>query len=331
MFNIKSYLIDKHGARWAAWKAEKNTELTMPCPSCNRDDEHFNFNVKIKRGGCFSCMYECDDIILVMKLEGITHRQAEQIVKYGYDGTNKIQAAINLLSMKEQVQVSESENKHQNSELPEDFELMVDSLRDQQVIIPTVFAARNYPISTIEKLKIGFSRSHARIIFPILCDGKRSWVARRIHDWQDKKFKNPPGSKHSQLLYNYDNIPQNVDVLMVVEGATDSARLDSYGYYVVGTFGKKISVKYQVNLIFRLNPKEVVSIFDGEAIKQNMKAFDKLSMRMNSSYALLPKKPNSDKYYDPDDCPKSMFDQCVENRARSSKIDNAINILTHLL
>jgi 5S rRNA maturation endonuclease (ribonuclease M5) len=327
--NIRDYLIRKHGGHRSRQLSSEN-EIALPsCPGCGKGGDHFNYNVLKNRGGCLKCGWGVAGkdaaVALIAKLEEISFENARFIVRYG--DKEKLDAVADLLTFEMPSVVESKETLHVNTELPQEFELMIDSLRARIHMIPVEFGKRFYPTSVIEHFHLGFCRSgnyNARIIFPVRCLDMKSFVARSILSWMTKKYKNPPGSKHSQLLYNYNRIEEE-DQIYVCEGPTDVLRLTQYGLQAVCTFGKKISTE-QVDLLYAKRPKEVVVIFDADAVSQNVKAFEKLSLRLNASYVLLPKKSKS-RYYDPDDVPLEILREKISERIGISKLDNTIHTL----
>jgi len=328
--NIENYLIEKRGGHWAKWKAERNVEISLDaCPNCGKGDEHFNFNVKKNRGGCFSCDFRCDDVQLIAALESISRDKAKTVL----DGQeyNELDSAISMLGEQTNTNEEITEAEHINCELPKEYELIFDVLRNPSVIVPTAFKQRNYDPRILARYKVGFCRSgdfNARIIFPIKTAHRFSFTSRAILSSQSKKYRHPKGTLTSKMLFGYDMVFRNCKILCIVEGPTDVLRISGYGIDAVCTFGKKISSE-QIRLISKREPKEVVCLFDGDAVEQNMKMFQRLSMRLNTSYILLPRKENGD-FYDPDDIPKEMFFDLFERRVGLDDLMNTVRILSEL-
>jgi len=326
--NLTDYLINKHGGRS---KSGDKDEVVMDCPNCGKADNHFSFNVRKGVGNCYRCSYHPRSAtVLIQKLDGVDKETAELIAIYGNDSGSKAEAVIELLGRK--TETRDEFVPHKNASLPKEFQLMVDALREPRVLIPTDFMKRGYSVEALKKFRVGFCSEgdyKSRVIFPVECEDNTSFVARRIHDYMDKKYKNPMDSKHEQLLYNYNRLPDGGQIF-ICEGVTDVLRMESHGFHATATFGKKIST-YQIQLIQKLNPKEVIVCFDGDAIDSNRRAFDRLSYRVNTSFILLPKKPNQDKYYDPDDVPKMTLYACIHERIGMSKLQNSIRILSEIV
>lgn len=327
--DLRRYLIEnKNGMA----NKKRPVEISIHCPNCGKGEGHFSFNLLKRKGGCLKCGYAVhDSVSLISRLENVPETKAKIFLMTGSYDSNRSDIIIRLLDQRELPYEESEPEYHMNSNVPSFFIQMVKEDRNPPVLMPTVFKSRNYSLATIKKLEIGYCTEGdyaARIIFPIKCFGMTSFYARRIFDWMDKKYKNPPGSKHSYLLYNYDNIPRNADLVFVVEGATDVCRLTDYGYYSVSASGKKISSE-QIDLLVNLYPREVVFLFDSDAVKENIHSFEKASNRLNCSFVTLPKKGEGEKahYYDPDDCPRDLFDRAVKDRVGMIRAERAIKIL----
>lgn len=93
---------------------------------------------------------------------------------------------------------------------------------------------------------------------------------------KNPKTRNPPGDVLSSMLYNYNNIINSDKPLFIVEGFFDAARLISWGYNAVCTFGTNMS-DYQAYLISRTKASEVCVMYDNGADKYAKKAVSKLA------------------------------------------------------
>lgn len=333
MINMRQYLIKQHNGI----PIRNNPhEITMPCPECKKEKDHFRYNVRKQIGGCWKCSYAVrGDIKFIQKLTGYSKNKASLFYYGGTIEANKMDAARKILTglQSSETTIAYEKEYHKNAELPAEYVPIIDPNRKPAIIMPKVISHRKYSNKTIYKMKIGFCRSgkySARIIFPLYCNGMTSFYARRIYKWMGNKYKNPPESKHEQLLYNYDNIPMNADMVFVVEGATDVLRMVDRGYHAVGTSGKKISSE-QIDLLVIKKPKEVVVLFDGDASAETIKAFQKLSSRLNASYGVLPEKGDrcglKNNSYDPDDIPENLLEKVIENRYEFSKLKTSLKII----
>lgn len=330
MLDLRDYLIKNYNGKPFP---KKPYEISIDCPDCDKGEFHFGFNVIKKEGRCFRCSYTVKTAVaLISKLENISTIKARDYLSTGSLHSSRIDAlrkAIEKNNKKEDIEIDE---KHIDTDVPKEYIPIIDPGRSPKVMIPKIFKKRNYRLSTIHRMRIGYCAEGyyaSRLIFPIESEDKISFYARRMFDYMPQKYKNPPGSKHSLLLYNYNNIPNDVDQLFIVEGCTDVLRMIERNYYVVGTSGKKISSE-QIDLITKKRPKEVVVLYDGDAIKENHKAFLKLSYRLKSSYAFLPQKgyeKNKKIFYDPDDIPFEELKKIIKERTSMDKLSNISRIL----
>jgi len=148
---------------------------------------------------------------------------------------------------------------------------------------------RNRKISEnlIKKFKIRICYSGLyknRLIFPVSTDRNLSFCAysqydkktlkryKRLHkeypdkksfELRSKKILNPSKSVHSIMLYNYDNIPKYIKLLLIHEGIFDCMRTFEYGYHSVGIF-KSIISEHQARLIDNIHAKEICLMLDSD-------------------------------------------------------------------
>lgn len=78
------------------------------------------------------------------------------------------------------------------------------------------------------------------------------------------KTLNPPGEVLSSFLYNYNEVKDSPEPIFVTEGIFDAARLISWGYNAVCTFGTNMS-EYQAYLLSRTRSDEIVMLYDNGA------------------------------------------------------------------
>ncbi len=78
------------------------------------------------------------------------------------------------------------------------------------------------------------------------------------------KTLNPGGEVLSSFLYNYNEIKDSPEPLFVTEGIFDAARLTSWGYNAVCTFGTNMS-EYQAYLLSRTRAEEICMLYDNGA------------------------------------------------------------------
>lgn len=105
-----------------------------------------------------------------------------------------------------------------------------------------------------------------RVIIPnkIISKNWTDFYVARSYLGHDNRYKNPNTSRKSELLFNYHNIPDNPEYLILNEGALNSIVA---GDLSVASFGKSISHD-QIMMILDKNPKKIYVSYDTDAIKQ---------------------------------------------------------------
>ena len=152
---------------------------------------------------------------------------------------------------------------------------------------------RDIPWSIIKKFRIGICKSgfyKNRLIFPIETNNNKSFLAysqlpkkfislyktlsERFPDNKEfkknkKKVLYPLGSLTSMLLFNYNNIEKNADILFVVEGALDCIRILLHGHQAVAKLGGYVS-EYQAQSLSEKDPREICYMPDSDVEIKNV-------------------------------------------------------------
>lgn len=115
------------------------------------------------------------------------------------------------------------------------------------------------------------------VVVPVTVDHKLVGLYRRAI--KGKKFKNSYGLDKENILFGLDHIPDDVDTVVVVEGALDAIWLFQHGYHAVATLGGGLS-EAQAELLVRRFPY-VILAFDSD---EEGKSFER------DGYALLRKR-----------------------------------------
>lgn len=108
---------------------------------------------------------------------------------------------------------------------------------------------------------------------------------------EEPKYKNPYNSPKDKVIFNYHNIPDNPDQIIINEGVLTSivAGTDS-----VATYGKSVS-DYQIDMIVDKNPKRVYVSLDNDA--KDDRSPDPTGYKITDLVKkLLDKLPDSDIY-----------------------------------
>jgi len=192
---------------------------------------------------------------------------------------------------------------------------------------------RKIPNKLIRKFRIGICNDgfyKNRLIFPIKSSGNTSFLAysqlsksslkkyKELYKQTEKKFfynkskkvLYPIGSVITFLLFNYDNIKNNEDLIIVVEGVMDAIRAITYGYSAVAKLHGFLS-EYQVSLLSNKNPKEICLMPDSDvSYKRIIDEINVLKEQYEGTISVI-KLPKGD----PDDIKsKKKFDRVIHNR-----------------
>jgi hypothetical protein len=110
-----------------------------------------------------------------------------------------------------------------------------------------------------------------------------NWSKEKIKKYEKEtgikkpRYRNDKGAKFSNLLFGYDEINENTNTLILVEGLIDKITLDNIlcldeqdEIKCCATFGKKIS-QFQILKMLSKNLKKIILIFDDDAIPEMKK------------------------------------------------------------
>lgn len=140
------------------------------------------------------------------------------------------------------------------------------------------------------------------VLFPVRDGGEiRGWVGR----YADKevpegvlRYSNSPDTEFGKLLYGYDEIREGTETVIIVEGIFDKIAVDRLlcltpddksGIRCVCTFGKKIS-EAQIRKLLRKEIRNVVLMYDFDAIKDTKKYSAELEKYFNTGITFTPRK-----------------------------------------
>lgn len=261
----------------------RGLEMIIECPWCGDKREHCHFNPhKIKNneigfGVCFSCSKEFSFTMLVASVEGLSYGKAKEVLKRReFKGLTieKLKKVIrNFLNRKKikKLKIGSASS----IDVPEECMKFEKEINEYNGRFLKYLYSRGYSFEELKQWSFSFCNSgyyKDRIIMPVYCNGNKSFVARTIHNekWYKnigekyRKYINPKGSKHSLLLYNYDNLMIKryvIKCVVINEGVTDVHNLSRFGLDAVCTFGKKLSDE-QIMLLVKLGINKVALMFD---------------------------------------------------------------------
>ena len=235
---------------------DEGDELRMSCPlpdGLHKNGDRspsFGFNKETRLWGCF-VDGGGNAAQFVMRMEGV-----------GFD------AAIDIL------------RAYQSEITKEDFDRLVESftkdaqhteLKQNNEAIKWAdehtdyWYTRGYTDLTIKKYKLGYDKLDNRATVPHFFNGVCVGYQKRSLDGSMPKWKNAPDFPKSDTLFNYDNV-KNAQEVIVVEAACSAIWLSQNGYNAVATFGAKVT-ENQIRLLRGF--KNVIIYFDPDSAGEN--------------------------------------------------------------
>lgn len=123
----------------------------------------------------------------------------------------------------------------------------------------------------------GIDEFIGRVVIPnkVISNNWTDMYTARSYIGHPNKYKNPVNSKKSMLLFNYENIPDNPEYMILNEGMLNSIVA---GEYSVASFGKSLS-SHQRDMIISKNPKHLYISYDYDARDKSMRICDDILSR----------------------------------------------------
>ena len=150
-----------------------------------------------------------------------------------------------------------------------------------------------------------------RAIFRITTNDRVAFLAYAMKP-MERKTLNPTGEILSNMFYNYDGV-QEASTVFLVEGIFDAARLMSYDFPAIASFGLRVSSE-QIFLLAELSAAEIVICFDNGCDHIAQDLIKKIAPFMKDktiSYMSIKQKDA-----DPDDLSEEEFLKAYINRSR---------------
>lgn len=266
--NIKSLLSQKR----VPFKAVPNsTEITLECPECGKQKDHFYFNTLSGLGFCHLCGFKTNYKTLLKKL-GIKFTKI--------DSLDEIQERLWT------AKPDELEKEIIPIALPKEAELIQSATSAAKYL-----QSRRITKWQATKHKLMFCRTGkytGRIIVPIFNENNKivNFVARDITGKAERKYLYPKGSNISHCLYNLRSIASKV---ILVEGVFDC--LPHSGLSIVAIFGKHLS-DTQLCLLLKKRVSEVVVMLDPDALGDMEILADRLFKHFKVKIVLLSDDPS---------------------------------------
>ncbi len=253
-------------------KGGRNQYITT-CPYC-RKEAHFYINRNTQLWDCKKCMEE-GNIIKLLQYLG----------KLFLLGEFK---SIDRTKLKSLSEFGHSVNDDEIDLEPEKRRLPIGFKR---VYEDDYLFSRKFTKDNLQKLKVGYSNLKPKLKDYIIlaieeeneCRGylaRLTWSKEKLERWERKtgrkkpRYLNDRGAKFSNLLFGYDEITNNTDTVILLEGFTDKVTLDNIleldsqeEIKCCCTFGKKIS-QSQILKLLKKGIKNIILIYDYDAIRE---------------------------------------------------------------
>lgn len=304
---------------------ENGPELRLrECLFCGRP-RTMKVNVERRKFLCFhqDCAQAGGLLKLIEAVEGCTSEEARGILASLVRGLARGHSSIRTLAERaRRLRELEDEEPEPVRELldhalPEGFE---PCWTGKKFRIPRYLKERDVPREELRRFGVGWytdDRDVGRIVIPVLCDGARSWVARKIDpDDFGPKYLTPhsagdPGA--DRLLFGYDEVPDEVETLVAVEGTFDAIRLWSYGFAAVAYLKDRIGPG-QIALIGKKRPRRLVLFPDAGDARAREKALRDgatLAGRFEEVAVALLELREGEKKTDPDSAPRARVERAI--------------------
>lgn len=233
-------------------------DISIPCPSCGKGDNHFQISLMKPFAHCFRCGFKTTYVGLVARFKRCSWDEAKEVV-WGWKG---------VIPFKH---VEPKETALEEIKLPPQS---VWTRRAQSYLDGRGISQGIVKLYGLYFCSVGYFKN--RIIIPTYQHGKVvSFQGRTVIDGQ-KRYLFPKGNKAGKVLFGFDQARKG-GKLVVVEGPFDCLSVRQAGYNAVGTFGKKITPD-QMKLIEELEPADVVLLYDADA--DVTKVLDRLQRRV---------------------------------------------------
>lgn len=261
------YVISVFGNDYTIENAEKG-EIAYNCPFCpelghRNDDRKMYVNVNKLKYNCFRC-----------ESKGSLSRGLSS----EFNTSDVLGALEGLL-----------DNSSSTEEETSYFKIPKDRLIDYKDSTGYQYMhSRGFTDEDIDKYSMrlpGVGDLIGRVVVPnrIISNNWTDMFVARTYINQPNRYKNPTNSRKSQLLFNYHNIPDNPEYMILNEGPLNSIIA---GDYSVASFGKSLSVD-QMQLILDKHPTKLYVSYDTDARKKALETCDRFIERSDIEIYLV--------------------------------------------
>lgn len=273
----KLQVIDELGLKPFGSKGWYSSEDTR-CPVCDRAEK---FGVLFtETGGVTHCFFNCSENYSLYKY--LLHIGRKDLVEY----THEISIDHKLMSVYKEEQ---AEEEIPEVNLPKGYE---------RIYYDKYLKNRNFRSYQCDQFEVGITthflekRLLNKLIFVLKQRGRtvgwlarskysKEWHKQNLEEYKEGKFnlvlryENSKGTDFDKILGGFDEITENTDTVIGVEGIFDKTNVSNLlktnldeRLKVVFTFGDKFS-DHQIRLLRTTNVKHVILMYDNGTIKQS--------------------------------------------------------------
>lgn len=236
---------------------EQGTEYVYCCPfkGCPDESGHFYVNYAKNKYICFRCDKRGDLLeFLVSRGLDLEEDEFPVSVNWGQEVLARLDKLGDSDSVKHNVQIGPMPEE----DIPPTSPLNPECIMYLQHRGFSLEIAKLYGMRCIDK------GPYSRVFLPCYMHGELVfWQGRAIHKDMKPKYWQPPESRRSEALFNYDNArDQEYDHVVICEGIFSAIRV---GLSAVALFGKSCSPQ-QLKLLFDMNKSHYYIALDGDAV-----------------------------------------------------------------
>ena len=300
------------------------TSQELECPTCGRADG--KFGIKFKDGGglvnCWVCNYKSSIFQYLHKI-GKSYL-IEKGHKHDFNGKLMIS---NLVNNDNYDVVKTNTIKHIPISMPRGY---------KRISKNTYLQSRGVTQKQLEDFRVGYVQNvlypelRDYIIFQLFQYGKLvGWIARTPFDkdWHDKnlidfklgkaklkpRYRNSKGTEFQDILGGLDDITNDTDTVIIVEGLFDKLNLDNLtlgmGVAVCFTFGHNFSDNQIQLLKSKTSVKTVIIMYDEDSLN----SMKKTSLMLSDIFDFIFVAPILDKGIDPGNLKPHQLSKLLKN------------------
>lgn len=257
-------------------------EWRFVCPFClggEHKENSFDMNIDQGVGRCWrqKCNWVGGHVFFISEYLGITWDEAKKLIGSEEQITTRSVRA-ELKNMKHII-----DDNYRNSEedvgreifLEVDTAVPLEDSRVKEEVYDWISMVRGYKVKEFLTqhdvwVPPQYKAWEGRVMFIVKTNDDVAYIMYAFDEELENKTLNPTGAVLSRMLYNYNEV-KKAKVVFVTEGIFDCARVMSWGYSAVASFGVAVQPG-QALLLDDLKAKEICVCFDNGAEEQALKA-----------------------------------------------------------